>query len=282
MNDKGVIAIFVALGFGIPTVILALQIFAGYNESSLLFNGIIAFCFVPLIAFGMYMWTTGRGQMWINGVNWNALDEGQSQRTVRLMGLLIAALCIALFVSMALIFYDLTLFIIVMAAIIAAFMYPIYYVNSKKYRAKPAKEPRFSANAMLAISVAVIIASAAPALVLSDMVGDGTIKVNVTDDYVSVEGPMFPLKEFDYDKIEELKYDSNFDKGRRTNGFGTPTIQSGHFWNETFLDYMLASYAKVKPCIAIKYEGRWYAFNQSSVELTQQLYDDINDKMSGP
>jgi len=280
MNDKSVIAIFVALAFGVPAAFLGYFYISGVGGSSLMFNAIMLFCMIPIIAFGMYMWATGRGQMWINGVNWKALDDDQANRTVRLLGLIIALLCVALYASMVLIFYDLTIALVSMVVAIAAFMYPIYYVNSKKYRAKPAKEPRFSANAMIAISVAVIIASAAPALLMSEFVGDGTIKANVTDDFVSIEGPMFPLKEFDYDKIDDIILDSNFDKGRRTNGFGTSTIQSGHFSNGTLGDYMLASYAQVKPCIVIEYEGEHYAFNQSTVELTQKLFDDIKDKMT--
>ena len=275
MNDKGVIAIFVALAFGVPAAVLGYFYISGVGGSSLMFNAVLLFCFIPIIAFGMYMWATGRGQMWINGVNWKALDEDQAKRTVRLLGLLIALLCVALFACTVMIFYDLTIGLVTMAIAIAAFMYPIYYVNSKKYRAKPAKEPRFSANAMIAISVAVIIASVAPALMVSEFVGDGTIKANVTDDYVSVEGPMFPLKEFDYDKIDNIVLDANFDKGRRTNGFGTSTIMSGHFQNVTLGDYMLASYTQVKPCIVIEYEGEHYAFNQSTVEETQDVYDRI-------
>ena len=281
MNNKTILLIHVILGFGIPVGILGYSLMTGVGGDSLLFGAILMLCMIPTIAFGMYMWVTGRGQMWINGVNWKALDEAQATRTVRLMGILMALMCLAIYASLCLLFIDFMIFIVVLVAILVGFGYVIYYVNSKKYRAKSAGAPTMSMNTMLAISVAVLAVSAVPAVYLCGAFGDGNINVDLADDHISIEGPMFK-EEFKYTDIDDYYIDMTFDKGKRTNGFGTSTIASGHFWNLQFGDYMLASYTQVKPCIVLVVNGDHYVFNQSTAELTQQMMDDLTGKMPVP
>ena len=276
MNDRSILWIHLILAIGLPSGILLYSIAAGTSIESMLLNVIIAFCVIPIVAFGMYMWVSGRGQMWINGVNWKALDEYQSKRAVRLMGLSMAVFGIGLYLSFMFIAESLTIFILLIVILIVGLLVFLVYVNTKKFRSRPAKEPKMSQSTMLAVSMIVIFASVIPAFMMTDVFGDGNINVNVTDDYVSVEGPMFKYREFNYDEIDECWLDKNFEKGKRINGYGTSNIKSGHFENSSFGRYMLASYAKVTPCIVISMDGEIYAFNQSTVEETQDVYDKLS------
>ena len=282
MNDRSVMLIHLILAIGVPSGVLAYYAATGMTIEGLLFGAIMAFCMIPIIAFGMYMWVSGRGQMWINGVNWKALDESQSKRTVRLMGITMALFCLGIYACVALILEDFMLFIYGFVALMVLLFVFIYYVNSKKYRAKPATDPKMSTGTMVLVSVLVVMLSVVPAMYTTSMLGDGNINVNVTDDYISVEGPMFEYKEFKYDEIERYFIAEDFPRGSRTNGFGTSSIQSGHFLNSWFGDYMLASYTSSRPCVVIFYGGEEYAFNQQTVEETRNIFEQLEDKMSIP
>ena len=77
---------------------------------------------------------------------------------------------------------------------------------------------------------------------------------------------------FDYDEIEDLGIDPNFEKGSRSIGYGTPNISSGKFKNSMFGPYVLMSYTKVDSCVFFTYDGSYYAFNQSTEEATMDAY----------
>ena len=44
-------------------------------------------------------------------------------------------------------------------------------------------------------------------------------------------------------------------------------------------NYKLASYTQVNPCIFFLYEGKYYAFNQGSVEFTEQAFEMLKSKI---
>ena len=106
------------------------------------------------------------------------------------------------------------------------------------------------------------------------------VDVEFLDDEVHIQAQVFNYH-FKYESIEDLDIDPEFDKGKRIAGYGTPTICSGTFKNDVFGSYKLASYTQVKPCIFFLYEGKYYAFNQGSDELTQQAYEQLLSHAKG-
>jgi len=106
------------------------------------------------------------------------------------------------------------------------------------------------------------------------------IQIEYGDDSFRIQAPMVD-KMFDYSKVEDLGIDPNFDKGSRVWGYATTKICSGTFNNAVFGNYTLASFVDVKPCVFFTYEGKYYAFNQSSVELTQAAFDRLAE-LVGP
>lgn len=104
------------------------------------------------------------------------------------------------------------------------------------------------------------------------------VEVELGDDQFHVTAPMFDHT-FVYSDVEELRYEVDFDKGSRRAGFATFTIMSGRFHNDEFGNYDLASFAEVTPCITLLYKGSHYAFNLSTVELTLDMYNQLQSRI---
>jgi len=146
-------------------------------------------------------------------------------------------------------------------------------------RAKSKEFVERSTNAKIAVFLVFSLLAIVPMTVLgTSEFSQETVDVEFMDDKVHIQAPMFNYT-FEYDKIEQLEMDPNFDKGTRIGGYSTPTICSGTFKNDAFGNYKLASYTQVNPCIFFLYEGKYYAFNQASAELTEQAFEMLKSKI---
>ena len=108
---------------------------------------------------------------------------------------------------------------------------------------------------------------------------NGSVDVSVGEDSFSVKAPFFD-RSFSYDEIGGCEYFEDFPKGKRIMGYSDGTLSSGRYSNSIFGSYELASYSKVRPCIAVSVGGEMYAFNQSSDTLTESLYETLKEKIS--
>ena len=81
--------------------------------------------------------------------------------------------------------------------------------------------------------------------------------------------------------MDDCQYFEDFPKGKRIMGYQDTNVSSGRYNNSLFGDYELASYSKVRPCIAISVGGEMYAFNQNSDDLTWALYQSLKERIGG-
>jgi len=281
MDGRSALKLYSFLSIALPSVVIVCGFVLGYDVWSLVIVGMMSFIFTPLMAFGLYMWTTGRGQMWINGVEWKAFNDAQSDKAVRIMGLTITGFSFILLIGISFLFGSVLIFVLLFAVGLILVFYAVYYLNSKKFKTN--RRPvsgKISMNKMITISVIILAGSAASSFFMLNELGtDGEIHVNLNEDNISIEGPFFNYREFAYSDIDHFYLDDDFEKGKRTSGYGTSEIKSGHFRNSQFGDYILTSYAKIKPCIVLYFDNEYYVFNQSSADDTYGIFETLKSKM---
>jgi len=226
----------------------------------------------PCTMAGLYFFLEGRNHRWINGMDWTSMTERERRNAASYVGLFMTIGCIVLCISVPLTLSSFVLGIILIVCSVVVMLVP--FLTQEKAKSKQFVERSAGRKAMIFIAVSVI---AIVPTVGVGMLGFSTetVEVEFLDTQIHVRAPMFDYT-FDYDTIEDLEMDPDFDKGSRVAGYGTPTISSGTFNNAQFGNYKLASYTQVDPCIFFLYEGKYYAFNQSDDLLTQQVYDRLS------
>lgn len=225
----------------------------------------------PCVIMGVYFYLEGRGYRWINGIDWASMSEQERANACSYIGFYLAIGCVLLGIGLGAVLTNFIIAIILMVVstiiIIAGCVMPERAMAKKFVERSPSSK---AAIFMVFTLLAIVPMTALGVSQFSQEVVD----VEFLDDEVHIQAPMFNYH-FKYESIEDLDIDPEFDKGKRIAGYGTPTICSGTFKNDVFGSYKLASYTQVKPCIFFLYEGKYYAFNQGSNELTQQAYEKL-------
>lgn len=225
----------------------------------------------PCVIMGVYFYLEGKGYRWINGIDWTSMSEQERINACSYVGFYMAIGCVILGIAMGAILSN---FIIAIILIVVSIIIIIAgCVMPERAMAKKFVERSPSSKAAIFMVFTLLAIVPMTALGVSQF-SQEVVDVEFLDDEVHIQAPMFNYH-FNYESIEDLDIDSDFDKGKRIAGYGTPTICSGTFKNDVFGNYKLASYTQVKPCIFFLYEGKYYAFNQGSDELTQQAYEQL-------
>ena len=238
-----------------------------------IYSAIVLVCLCPLVIYSIMMWLHGTGYKSINGLDWRSMTEQNAKEVASKFGFWMLVSMAILLYSTSVLMHNLALGLILMGVGIAVIFIPLAS-GFKKGKPVPSGTPsKKAAIAVLAAAIAIV----PPVYILS--LGDSaSVDIAFGDDGFSVRAPMFDHT-FEYDEIDGCSYYEDFDKGVRKMGYGTSEICSGHFKNDLFGDYELASYTKVRPCIAISVGGEMYAFNQDSAGSTLDAFEILKQKL---
>jgi len=225
----------------------------------------------PLSVVGLYMFLEGKGHKTINGVDWSSMNDRERQNMVSYLGRYMTVSMIVLALALAFIFSSFIVSIVLIICSVVVVLIPIAKQEAGMQTPFVSRGATTKVAAFLCVTVICIV----PAMAMSSLgISSDTIGLEFKDEGLQINAPM-ASNYFEYDKIEELDIDMEFDKGTRIGGYGTPTICSGRFSNDVFGRYTLASYTKVQPCVFFKYEGQYYAFNQADEELTVAAFEQL-------
>lgn len=292
MTEKVTWKPFVAIALIVPTILIAVFYFtSNLDIIGLFLSMVILYTMFPLTMVGVYMWASGSGHRWINGPDWTKMSENTRTQASRFVGIWMSVAILILAVGMAALFYymgrsftsAIVFFVVALIACMAIVFYAVIKVSRKgfeeewKYKPSPNPSKGKVIAAVLVFTIAIIPIGFASA----EISNGGEITINLNEDDFSVVGPMFDHT-FAYDEVDSIELDTDFKKGKRISGYGTSTLMSGKFRNDTIGDYQLASYTKVTPCIVIIVDGEYYAFNQSSNKLTEDLYSELMERIPVP
>ena len=267
---------YVALTVIASAIAMIYVAFSNGSFLGLLMPAVNLFVMFPIIMMSAYMWLTGKGARFINGVDWSKLNEQETKNKVSSIGFWIM-------ISMIVIMYGLAVISshIWIGLGILGFSAVLAFVVLIRTVAGGSSRPMITLDSMKALSILLVVTlvSVVPTTYLStELKSSGSVDVSLEEETFTVKAPMFDHT-FKYTEIEEIRYDADFDKGTRKWGYGSETICSGKWKNSEFGNYELAAYTKVRPCIVISVGGDIYAFNQSSDDATLNLFNDLKNRM---
>ncbi len=255
------------------------MIYVAFSNSTFLglfMPAIDFFVMFPIIMMSAYMWLTGKGAKFINGVDWSKLNEQETKNKVSSIGFWIM-------ISMIIVMYGLAVIpshvwiglgILGVGSVLAI-------VIAIKTVAGGNSRPMISLDSVKALSILLVVTlvSLVPTTyIMTEFTSSESVDVTVGNESFTVKAPMFDHT-FTYSEIDEIRYDADFDKGSRRMGYGTDIISSGKWKNAEFGNYELAAYTKVRSCIVISVGGDIYAFNQSSDDATLNLFNDLKNRI---
>ena len=100
----------------------------------------------------------------------------------------------------------------------------------------------------------------------------GDIHVQVDKDQFTVQATFYQDLTVNYDQIDSLELRDFDDPGQRTNGFGSPKLSLGTFYNEEFQYYTRYTYTGVPSCIVLHCGDRILVLGGKDEAETQILY----------
>lgn len=267
---------YVILGILVP-VLAIIYIISQTSSAIVIILGIVGYIIsFPLIMLSLYMWVTGKGKNWINGINWSKYSESQCSTVVSRTGFV-------LFVMMEILLYGLSMIIfntgVGIALIVVSIVIPVVFVIAVHISKRNVpdfvkKNPSviaavFIAAVLLVIPCCYILATNGPS---SD-----EVEVTINETSIKVTAPFFDHT-FQYDKIDDVCLKYNFDRGSRISGNASNNMCSGTWENNEYGRYELAIDPRVDTSISILYEDHRYVFNLKTSEKTVELYDFLVSK----
>ncbi|MBR6780022.1 MAG: hypothetical protein IKM24_03290, partial [Clostridia bacterium] len=70
-----------------------------------------------------------------------------------------------------------------------------------------------------------------------------------------------------------------FQKGRRTNGFGSPRLSMGQFENEEFGAYTLYAYTETESAVVLRSDGNILVLNGKDEAQTVEMFNLLQEKI---
>lgn len=105
----------------------------------------------------------------------------------------------------------------------------------------------------------------------------GDLQVQYDDTSFTIEASYWSDLTVEYAAIDSVEYREYCEPGRRTNGFGSPRLSMGTFYNEEFGTYTRYSYTACKACVVVKSGEKTLVIGGADVERTKEIYQEILD-----
>ncbi|HHT75539.1 MAG TPA: DUF3784 domain-containing protein [Methanomassiliicoccaceae archaeon] len=292
-RDKRILILLIAAGLLIPAALTGLMILDGGDAIDITFQSILLFTLFPIIALSAYMWLTGKGAMFIAGYNTSprhVREQYDTERLAKFVGKLVFFSVILMLLAMESIFLltEAWPFWVLLSAGMAIIIGGIVYMNTGgRFLKEGATDPKLlrteedkkrERQTLYALLVLGAIITAVIVIVLVLVAPAGGVDASLQDDGLKVDAPMVN-KLIPYDQIDSVELRDDLDIGRRVGGFGGTNIRSGNFNNDEFGRYVLASYNDVPLHIVVRHSGGILAFNLSTVEDTQAMFEDLKARL---
>lgn len=103
----------------------------------------------------------------------------------------------------------------------------------------------------------------------------GHVKMELGYNGFDISGTFTLSTTVSYSDIKSINYVEAFDIGKRDTGLGTLKMNLGTYSNGELGKYKLYSYSAVGAFVVVKYSNKVLVFNQSTVEDTERLYNEL-------
>jgi uncharacterized membrane protein YwaF len=291
-NDTKLLIVLMTAAFLIPVIIIFMAIEFGFYDQRMILVMFMMFTALPMIAAGLYMWATGKGQMAISG--YNTMSKAQrehydGEKMAKDVGKFLVIISMIL-LGFCLISYSsngMLVLAVLMGLLFGVIIVFIAYAGTgKRYLKDPTKTPppptKQERRVMWAIFGVIGVVTAVVLIIVFVLIGGGNVTATMDDDALRVDGSSLN-RSIGFDDIVTVEFRDGFDHGSRTSGFGGTRVLGGNFNNSEFGDYSLACYTDVQYHIVITpTQGKVLVFNLSTAEETEEFCIELIKKVSGP
>lgn len=156
------------------------------------------------------------------------------------------------------------------------YSYCIYKKHQKEgieYAAAPRSKAEKTVGRIIAVITVFILIGVALLLFT------GKIEVHFGNTSFEIKASYWTDTEIKYAEIDRLEYLNDFDKGTRTNGFGSPKLLMGTFQNDEFGSYTLYAYAESEEYIVLEIDRKILVIGMKDADETQAIYQSILAKL---
>lgn len=106
----------------------------------------------------------------------------------------------------------------------------------------------------------------------------GDIRVSCKDTSLKIDADYWKDLEIDYAEIDAVTYREAFDRGVRTNGYGSFKLLMGAFENEELGAYTLYAYTGAEEYVVLESGGKTLVIGMEDADETRELYQEILDR----
>lgn len=112
------------------------------------------------------------------------------------------------------------------------------------------------------------------------MLFTGDVSISLNEEAIVVDGYGWSELTVPYADILNATYrEHDFRTGSRENGYGSFTLQQGHFKNNELGDYTLYSYTRCKCYVILETTDGYIVLNQEEESETKALYEEIRSHL---
>ena len=291
-NDTKLLIVLMAAAILIPFVVLYMSLEFGFYDSRMLLVMIMMFTTLPMIAGGVYMWATGKGQMAISGYNTMSKASRElydGEKMAKDVGKFLVVLSVTM-LGICLFSYlpqGMLVFWIVMGLIFGEIViFMVYAGSGKRYLKDPTKTPppptKHDKQVVWALLGVSGITTGIILVIVFLVSMNAGVAATLDDDSFHVKGPSMNRYVY-YEDIVTIEFRDGFDHGTRTYGFAGTSVLGGNFHNSEFGDYSLACYKDVRQHIVITpAHGKVLVFNLSTAEETEEFCLELINRVFEP
>lgn len=216
-------------------------------------------------------------------IKWTLVNEENWNKTHRLAGkvwviggILQTALCFV--VPEKYVFGVLFAFVLLLVLIPCVYSYTYYKKQIAAGTAdRNAKLPMNKSDKIIIAVVMVLVLLLTAVCLVSGFTGDVTLQYG--DTAFTVQADWYADLTVDYASIDSAEYRETFQKGRRTNGFGSPRLSMGQFENEEFGAYTLYGFTETESAVVLRSDGNILVLNGKDEAQTVEMFNLLQEKI---
>ena len=241
--------------------------------------GMLVVCAVglPFIIIGNYLpkckqnHTIGVRVKWSleNEENWNATHRMAGKLWV--LGGIACLLCVFLPEKLAVTASLILVLVISFVPVVYSYLY--YKRQRREGTAKLTPTPKGKYHK--ALTIGSLIFTAVTLLFVGVLCFTGEIAVKYEADSFTVEASYWDDLTVEYEAIDSIAYQEDFEAGMRIFGFGSPRLSMGTFKSDAFGQYTLYAYTRCKAGVVMTVQGKTLVISGIDTDETRAIYEEL-------
>lgn len=174
--------------------------------------------------------------------------------------------------------FMLVYFIIILCMALLPMLYSYLYYRKQLKVGTASKDDSLQTSFEKKSTKIGVIVGCAIVLVVLVFLLTGSYEIKFDDTSFSIEAAYWDDTTVDYSDIEHIEYRDELVPGKRTFGYGTPSLIMGECENSEFGNYTRYAYSSCDACIVMTIKDKILVINGKDKESTRQMYETLQNK----